>query len=292
MEITKQELQILIDKDWSVPKISQHLGISIYALRKLFDKYELKTTCGIKPWTTADEERLRAGWNAGKSQRQLSVELGFSRSAVGGKVQRMGLTRTFVNAPGINVWTPTNEELLRTGLKANKSLRQLSAELGISRSALNNKIQKMGLVSRSLVHRTQTPWTADEIATLAALRKKYTSQDKCAVLLGRTRKDISAKCAQLGIDTIPVKRGRPPPNFSIKRGKIPPEKQHREKYVVPAPPKTTDGVAFVDCKIDQCRWIVGQLRCCGKPLDPRASVLRRPYCTEHYDLSVLSRTSR
>lgn len=232
---------------------------------------------------TVDLKQLKKLVDSGYSQSRIAKTFSIPLYTV----KRL-LRQTKLKTHGVdpNIWSAADEQVLRTQWTSGASLRHISAELGISRSAVVGKAYRLGLPPRKT---TLTPrsWLPSDINTLRKLRAQNISQQQCAKVLGRTQKAVALKCRQLGINISAPHRGKSPPNYFInKKLPNPTTLPPREKYILPELADSTDGVAFLECGTYQCKWIIGKQRCCGKPLSKRASPTRHPYCDEHYALAI------
>lgn len=106
-------LRDLITSGCTLKETASKLGVTVSSVKRRMAKLRLKScTYAVRygvTWTEDLEQRLIQGRRQGKSLQQLSLELGMSRSAIGGKIARLGL----VGKKNESTWTEEDIAQLR-----------------------------------------------------------------------------------------------------------------------------------------------------------------------------------
>ena len=114
---------------------------------------------GGRMWTTERIERLTELWASGMSTALVGKEFGLSKSAIAGKIRRLGLPSRAVRIefPHPRDWTQDRVDRLLQMHRERRSARYMAADLGITKFAVNSKLFRLG-VDR---------WTGRRRATMA-----------------------------------------------------------------------------------------------------------------------------
>ena len=106
-------------------------------------------------WTEQAVETLRRLVGEGLTLRQIGERFGVSRSAVAGKIDRLGLApaRQRVFAPTANAgarWTPERDARLRALAAEGHATAAIAADLGVSDAAARHRAALLGLTLRRI----------------------------------------------------------------------------------------------------------------------------------------------
>ncbi len=214
-------------------------------------------------WTPEMEARLRFLSTKGWSYSEIGRDLRVSRSAIAGKISRLGIART----PGDgmarrlgalasasrsrSVWTAEMDAALREMVAQDATTRSVEHRLGVARSTVNARVKKLGL--------------------------KWNRQSGGQP---RPRRDPS----------VPKPKPEPKPktssDFDAARAKA------SASFLAPAP---ADAIPLVGRAFGQCAWPVGtpdtpgEQLCCGHAVQEGS---RFQYCPDHMRLSFQPGTAR
>lgn len=178
-------------------------------------------------WTKERDYALAFAVGLGLTRSQTAQSLGISRNAVIGRVHRLGLSnpngarsimkqtssRPLTLAEIVNgaaakpvttvprawpgrrrTWTDEKVSALRRRYTSGLSDKQISEELGISRSSVMNKRHELGLL------KTQPGrWPEDEVATLAQMLADGASYIEIGRRLKRSKHAVAQKAKDLGL---------------------------------------------------------------------------------------------
>lgn len=212
-------------------------------------------------WTEAAIECLRDMRARGLAYSEMAKHFGVSRSAIAGKVARLGLpfgggedggkARRLKACRGANtprsIWTPERDSSLREMIARNATTRDVGAALGISRATAARRANILGLVWAKTVTSGPRP-RRDPAAPRPKVDAKPTQKDSLQAL-----------------------------------------EKVLERFLDPAP---ADAIPLIGRPFGRCAWPVGtpdgpadQL-CCGRPVQDGS---RFHYCETHYGASFRSR---
>jgi hypothetical protein len=116
-------------------------------------------------WTAERVQRLEELWRAGHSAALVARELGITRGAVIGKVNRLDLPeRVTSTSATASIWPPERVRRLEELWWAGHSAALIARELGVTRGAVIRKARRLGLL--------EPPADREEIAAERALRNE------------------------------------------------------------------------------------------------------------------------
>lgn len=150
-------------------------------------------------WNDEAVARLGELRDRGLSAARIAAEMGTSRNAVIGKLNRVKIPTEAA------IWTPEREQWLR-GLVANGATQmEIGMKMKLSRSSVSGKMLRLGLKSRSgvVAHSIQASrdfWTHERAETLRQRWAEGASAYQIAREIGSTEKSVKRKRAALGLE--------------------------------------------------------------------------------------------
>jgi hypothetical protein len=124
---------------------------------------------GETPWTAEQTETMTRLWNSGLSASLIAPQVGFSRGAVLGKLNRLGLlNRRPTTMPTVRtsrLWPEENVALLRRLYAEGEPFEKIALACGVSKASVRNKAQNLGLRRRAI----RTRWTDERVDQLRRL---------------------------------------------------------------------------------------------------------------------------
>ena len=117
-----------------------------------------------EPWTTDEEEELRAMAADGLSRESMSAQLGRSPNAIKMKLQSLGL---YVPKPAAKPWTPQDEDALVEMYLSGASFSLLATTFGRTENAI---IARLVRLRAGLLPEVPTTPAADVIPDPAGLQ--------------------------------------------------------------------------------------------------------------------------
>ena len=214
-------------------------------------------------WTPEMEARLRFLNTKGWSYSEIARDLRVSRSAVAGKISRLGIARIpgdgmarridalLTASRSRSVWTAEMDAVLREMVAQDATTRSLEHRLGVARSTLCARVKKLGL--------------------------KWNRQSGGQP---RPRRDPS----------LPKPKREPRPQTSADLDAA--RAKASASFLAPAP---ADAIPLVGRRFGQCAWPVGtpdtpgEQLCCGHEAQEGS---RFQYCPAHMRLSFQPGTAR
>lgn len=155
----------------------------------------------------AHGDRIAEMWGAGISSGKIAAELGITRSAVMGKVSRMGVIRNPTGPRINNKWSAAEVEILTEAVALGETTAATAGQLGRTIKSAQGKTTDLGLrepvVRRPRVVRVAPvvarPWTEKELTSLRDMVAEGMRPKVIGKLLGRATASVWAKTKQLGL---------------------------------------------------------------------------------------------
>lgn len=215
-------------------------------------------------WTPEMEARLRFLNTKGWSYSEIGRDLRVSRSAIAGKISRLGIAR--MPGDGMarrlgaladanrsrSVWTAEMDAKLREMVAQDATTRSLEHRLGVARSTLCARVKKLGL-----------KWNRQSGGQPRPRRDPSVPKPKPEPKIKQTSADLDAARAKASAS-----------------------------FLAPAP---ADAIPLVGRRFGQCAWPVGtpdtpgEQLCCGHAVQEGS---RFQYCPAHMRLSFQPGTAR
>lgn len=149
-------------------------------------------------WTDREDAIVRTAYEDGLTINAIRLRLaegGFSRNR--GAIQMRAIALGLSGGRN-NLWTQPEREIVRAGLKANRTYAEIAEDLAArgfhrGRTAILKLARQMG------VRRGERPWTDQDFATLRRLYGEKAGQRAIAAELDRTVGAVNSMASKLGI---------------------------------------------------------------------------------------------
>jgi len=144
-----------------------------------------------KPWTVAEEKRLRKMVEAGNSLREISVALKKSSGAVRKKLERLGLQVVVVHKP-VESWTTTSNVLPEELISAEDALKMLVGALKMACTPGLSKVEVQRLQVVATLARTYSEKLTEYLDLRGLEQRLFDLEGKYAELAKKAKGNRSS----------------------------------------------------------------------------------------------------